>query len=261
MTIPKPEFPRTGGCMRRAIDIKTLGPDRVQGWLEDDFHYFGVTITHDGEKVVEVDGESRRFPYSSCPSARLSLRGIIGMPLVKRCTDIGNHTDMRSQCTHMFDLAGLVIAHAAHGREHRRYDAINPDRTGAAFDRESLSQNGRTRPQLFQDGKLVLEWELEGDTIVSPEAAAGVSLSAGFRGWTEKLEDLELAEWANILRRTIFISVGRMIDVDAAEGHARPGPPACHTHQPGIAEYGRRMVGSTLDHTDHPEFLLDDMNE
>ena len=52
-----------------AIDAST-----IRGDMEDDFHRFGVTLRHDGERVVEVVGDGTRFPWTTCPSAVEPLR-------------------------------------------------------------------------------------------------------------------------------------------------------------------------------------------
>lgn len=254
------KFPPSGGALHRKIDIKAE-EGRVVAWLEDDFHHFGVIITHDGSAVTDVQAEAKRFPISSCPGARVMLRDIIGMPLEKRSTDIGKYTNMRMQCTHMYDIAGLAVALAANGGTHRRYHAVVPDVDGA-HDIKRLETKGKRTVQLFCDDELVVTWDLDSQTITGPEPYAGVSLAKGFRAWSETL-GIEEAEWVSVLRRAVFISGGRLMDVDAGgssgakKGHHLTG--GCYSHQPNIAANARKIIGSTLDHTEHPERLLSEL--
>jgi len=183
-------------CARRAIDLRASG-NSVVAWLEDDFHHFGVELRHDGARVVAVDGQALRFPRNTCPGAVGKLQELVGMPLDKRSTALGQYTNMRLHCTHLYDLLGLAIAHAACDRVHRRYDAMVPDRE--SLDRANADNRigGRTAPQLYRDGELVMRWEVEGDLITGPAEYAGISMGRGFRVWTETL-DLDQAEAAHM---------------------------------------------------------------
>ena len=137
-------------------------------WLEDDFHHFGIEVRHDGEKVIAVDGQAARFPRDTCPGAVGILQEVVGMPLDKRATALGQYTNMRMHCTHLYDLLGLAIAHAACGREHRRYEAMVPDREPLDSANAYSRVGGRTAPRLYRDGQLVMSWEVEGNLITGP---------------------------------------------------------------------------------------------
>lgn len=226
-----------GGRLRRLIDLDPRAPDRVVAWVEDDFHHFGLTIHHDGQRITDVSGVAERAPWTTCLTAPLKLRGLIGQGLVRRASDIGRLIDMRFQCTHLFDLAGLAVAHAAHGRPHRRYEAVVPDAEGP-----ERAMNGIT---LQRDGVTVLEWSVASRTIVAPERHAGHSLDSGFRAWTETMDEAE-ADHAFILRRAIMVSSGRSIDLDTLDHADQTGMGAvCHTFQPENRLQGLRIVGAT----------------
>ena len=91
------------------------------------------------------------------------------MPLLKRSSDIGEIIDMRLQCTHVFDLAGLVLSHAAAGREHRRDDAVVTDRTILAWEEHDRRLLGKGHAELFQDGALVMAWDIDKRVITGPD--------------------------------------------------------------------------------------------
>lgn len=246
-------------CARRAIDLRAT-EGAVQAWLEDDFHHFGIRLAHDGARVTDIEGTARRYPRDTCPGAVGILRELVGTPLNARATAHGQYTDMRWHCTHLYDLAGLAIAHAAAGRARRRYDAMVPERSGVAEgDTAALLTRGRTAPVLYRDGEQILNWELEGNTITGPAPCAGISLGRGFRAWTESLP-LDEAEAAHVLRRAVLIALGRHFDVNslpAAGLSANRG--ACHSYQPDIAARSRHLIGTSRDYSDDPEGPLSEL--
>ena len=65
---------------RRRIELVTVSPEVVQGELEDDFHHFRVSIAHRDRRVVALDGEAVRHPWSTCPAALAPLRALVGAP-------------------------------------------------------------------------------------------------------------------------------------------------------------------------------------
>ncbi len=237
------------GSYRRRILLRAEGR-RVTGDLEDDFHRFRVHVEHDGERVVRAEGEALRFPWTSCPGALVPLARLEGMRLALSSRAAHDHTDPRAQCTHLFDLAGLAIAHASRGPGTRDYEIEVPDRVEA-----------RTRATLRRDGQPFLHWEIEGSRIVAPEPFAGRSTRAGFLAWVQETLAPDLAEAALVLHRACSISLGRLYDMDAVEGPSAFGLMAggvCHTFSPGTMEQARRIVGSARDLSREPEALLAD---
>lgn len=216
------------GTYRRQIDLKTWDPHTAVGWLEDDFHHFGITLNHDGSRITDVRVAEPRHPWSACPGAAQPLLELKGKPLFGRCSDIGEIVDMRQQCTHLFDLAGLLIAHIHHRRDHRRYEA-------AICRLDSLVPDAPAdwrRASLACDGVHVLEWDVRGDDIMRPESAAGHTIARGFREWTETMNELE-AEYASVMRRAVFVCQGRTVALDdATSAQNMPLPAVCHNYQP-----------------------------
>jgi hypothetical protein len=235
----------TSGYRRR---IRLVGSDgRVVGDLEDDFHHFRVTVDHDRRCVIAVKGEGIRFPWSTCPLAAEALLPIVGMPLSSRSTAVGHVTAARDNCTHMFDLAGLAVAHAGRGPVTRQYDVFAPDPPPARA------------ASLDRDGVRVFAWDVDEERILNPPQFAGVPLRAGFLAWAEANLDPDLAEAAIVLRRALHIAHGRMSDLDVLDTGAALMPMmsgSCYTFTPGRAEVGLRMKGSTRDFSDRPDELL-----
>jgi hypothetical protein len=247
-----PDTPAPPGYRRR---IQLTAPDdrTVVADLEDDFHRFRLTFSHDGEVITGLDGEAIRYPWSTCPEAEARLGSLIGAPLAERCTAVAKHDDPRANCTHLFDLAGLCSTHALAGRSSRRYDAYVPE----AVER-------RTRPVLWRDGAVVLEWDVDKRRVIGgTEPFEGVSLTGGFVRWVDDTLDPETAEAAIVLRRAWDIARARGRDLDGM-ADARPLaellPGACFTMQPDTAARAGRMKGTARDFADHPELLLSDLS-
>jgi hypothetical protein len=223
---------------RRRIELVTVSPEVVQGELEDDFHHFRVSIAHRDGKVVAVDGESPRHPWSTCPDALGPLRALVGAPVTADATAHGTRVEARTTCTHWFDLAGLAIAQAGAGRDRRRYDMTVPDR----------ELSGRTTAHLSRDGEPVLDWEVDIQTILGPAPFVDRSMGRGFLAWANATFDPDTAEAVIALRRVCRISMGRLMDLDEVErasdvGHGMDN--TCHTFTTGVMEHALRIKGAT----------------
>jgi hypothetical protein len=253
-------FPRSGGRLRRLIDLRHEHANLVVAWLEDDFHHFGVSLEHNAGRITDVRMAAPRTPWITCPGAAGPLRALVGKALLRRASDIGGLLDMRQQCTHVFDLAGLAMAHAAQQRPDRRYQAI-------VEDREVLAWNGPhpilgpTDARLLCNGHEVLAWHIEQGSITAPAEHAGQSLNRGFRAWSESLDE-DQAEYATILRRAQLVAGGRAIDHDQ---HQSAGSyldePLCYSFQPERSRQALRNEGSTLDYAASSEGMLAHLRE
>jgi hypothetical protein len=247
--------PVRSGAYRRRIRVVIDSPGTVAGGLEDDFHYFQVQVRHDAEHVTAVDANSRRWPWTTCPGAADPLRALAGMPLSRRCLAVGDWTDPRQNCTHMFDLAGLAIAHAARGGAvgtTRQYDVAIP--FGAQGGR-------RTNVELWRDGESTLTWTLEGMTCIDPPPYSEVRWRGGFLRWADEALDPDTAEAAIVLRRACDIGMGRGMDLDAipnAVDILDTQGRICHTMQPGTVEVAQRNRGTTRDYDGRVDELLAD---
>jgi hypothetical protein len=249
--IPVADPARHGsGIYRRRIRVETVEPGVVVAEMEDDYHHFRCTLRHDGRTVTACSGEAVRYPWATCPGATALLGQLAGMPLSPRSTAVGDHADVGDQCTHLFDLAGLAVAHAHAGRDLRHYAIDVPDRTGTT-----------TWPVLRRDGAPLLAWTVEGDVIAAPDLFEGQSLRRGFMRWAEAELDADTAEAAIVLRRATMISWGRAISLDAV-GVAAELPASftgrCHTFSDPHVHDAVRMTGTTLDFTDAADRLLTD---
>jgi len=248
----RPErLPYGEGIYRRRI-LLVAANGRVTADLEDDFHCYRVEIEHDGGQVGAVRGDAARYPWTECGRVFTPLQAFRGTPLSTSLTAVSRRANPRENCTHVFDLAVLAVAHAAAGRGRRQYDIAVPDRT-----------DGVTRATLERDGEPVLAWDLCGSEVSDPPPYAGRELrGAGLARWAEAELDPDTAEAAIVLRRGSFIANGRLGDFDSARDASvllAWAENSCHSFTRGIAEKALRVRGSTREFTHHPERLLADV--
>lgn len=248
------------GIYRRCIRIAT-SENEARADLEDDLHRFAVSIKHDGVCVTAITGLPIRVPWSLCPQSVKALDRLIGMPLSSHPQAVFRYTNGAQQCTHMFDLAGLAIAHAARGTRLRQYDVEAP----------YLEIKGPRSLLLRRDGLEILNWTIDGTTLLAPEAFAGRDIKR-LSAWAESAysgtnadadADFNLDDYEAIviLRRAVLISKARLHDWDifptaADTGH---GTGACYVFQPGVEERALRMVGSTREFTNTHDRMLSDL--
>jgi hypothetical protein len=248
-SLPYEAFERPG-IYRRRIRIQT-GPGEARADLEDDPHRYGVVIRHDGERVTAIGGLTLRTPWTLCREAARVLDRLLGMPLSSNPLAVYRYADGRVQCTHLFDIAGLAIAHAARGTLLRQYDIDVP----------CFNPMGARTARLRRDGHELLWWTVEDTRITAPTHFAGRNLRNMMPWVEERFADVDDFEAIVVLRRAVNISGSRAYDLDAmphaqATGHVTG---ACYVFQPGVAERAVRVFGSTLDFGESPEHLLADL--
>lgn len=225
----------TGGIARAAI--------------EDDFHHFRVEIRHDGVRITGTNAEAPRPPFSLCGAAGERLKQLIGMPLADDVILAAQGIEQRLQCTHQFDTALLAITAAARKTTFRTYEAVIPD--------DWLKSTDRIKTALLKrDDAQILNWRLESDVIIFPPAFAGISIGVGFSDYLSRQANKEIAEAAFILRRAIFISSGRAINLD--DRHVPPDNNGCWAQQPERRLLGIRNYGSQYDFSTEPDLLTAD---
>lgn len=244
------------GVYRRRVRLHNETPTRTVGELEDDFHHFRVELHHDGERIVAADGFHYRGPWSTCAESPAPLRAIEGHPLSSRASAVGGYTPARANCTHLFDLAGLAVAHATRGAgATRQYDIELTDPSGPRAEQHAT---------LWRDGEQVLWWRLEDREVVGPDEWKGAPLRVKFIAWAEERLDTDLAEAAIALRRIVDIAIGRTNDMDRhVEGAVTAGnmaPSTCYTYSAPVIVRSIRQKGSARDFLERPDLLLADMH-
>jgi len=243
------------GSYRRRLRTTVTAPGVVEGGLEDDFHHFSVRLEHDGALVRAVAGRAHRWPWTTCPDAVTPLRALEGMELSPRCLAPGDVADPKHNCTHLFDLAGLCVAHAARGGgtgTTRQYDVAIP----------AAAQGGQpTVVSCRRDGEIVHEWTLKGRRCAAPEPFASAPWRGGFLKWADETFDPDVAESAIVLRRACDIGMGRGMDLDAVDRADEMESlmlGVCYTMQPVQIRVALRNKGTVRDFDTDPAALLAD---
>jgi hypothetical protein len=244
------------GSYRRRIRLVATEPGIVESGLEDDAHYFKVVLRHDDRQVQGIEASAPRAPWSTCAGAAHPLHALVGMPLSSNCLAAGAWTDALHNCTHMFDLAGLAVAHAArvvagNGATRRQYDAEIPYDARAGVAREV---------RLHRDGELVLRWTVDGTRCLSPPPFSEVSFTGGFLQWAQRTFTPDDAEAAIVLRRACTIGSVRRFDLDQYENLAGivgfADSPSCYASQPERVAVSFRNRGTMRDYDRNPELML-----
>lgn len=226
------------GTYRRAI-ILSMADNVARGEMEDDAHHFAVTLRHDGQHIVEAEGEAIRTPWSICPGALNSVQRFVGLKLDLDNRTLAHDVHVAEQCTHMFDLASLLMRHVSCGTRLREYRIAMPiDDLDAP--REAI---------LERDGAEVLRWLVLGQTITGPAPYSGLDLQT-VNAWARaNLIDPDELEAVSVLRRAVYSSLARTMGLDkmvsATPLEGKLGP--CHVFRPGHIEKAERIVGSTID--------------
>jgi len=241
---------------RRRIRLVNVDPALTIGELEDDCHHFRIELHHDGATIISADGHYFRGPWSTCAKAGEPLRAIEGRPMDARASAIGGYANALENCTHMFDLTGLAMAHACRSTTERQYDIVVTDMQAPP----SLAQQA----VIWRDGVEIIRWQLEQREVVHPPAWAGAPLRNKFIRWAEERLDPDTAEAAIALRRLIDIAMSRIGDLDRfdraddATGTMMMG--RCMTYTPQNISVALRVKGSTRSWEHHGHLLLADMH-
>nr|WP_245843002.1 hypothetical protein [Sphingomonas laterariae] len=225
-----PLLPGEAG-LRRAVLIDPR-PGRVLAYLEDDFHHFEIALSHDGRAITGVEATTIRHPWTTCAGA--------GPKLIERLTgvalaDVASFDSPYAQCTHLYDLALFAASKAGGDRPHLFRMFVED------------WKNGLRRAVIDRDGVVLIDWRLDRETVLPPHDHAGRSLRE-LRHWAAELPADE-REAALLLRRAVFISVGRTFDPDLQEDVPNPPPGACFAHQPENFDPAARFRGSRRDFT------------
>jgi hypothetical protein len=240
------------GIYRRRIRLEA-GDGFVRGDMEDDPHRFGVVVRHDGERVTGIEGLPLRTPWDLCEGAVAQLQRIVGAPLSPNPQSLHRLLPASQQCTHLFDLAGLAVAHAARGIARRQYDVEAP----------VAKQTGPRRLTLWRDGERLLEWIVDGTRIAAPAPYIDQDTRTMLAWAAQAFPDADAYEAVCVLRRTVLISLSRLAHLDEhTHATAFPGRMGgCWVYQPGHVEQATRRVGSTREFIASPDRLLEDLDK
>lgn len=230
MSSSEPNYPAWPPGLWRRIILQP-GPGWIGGALEDDMHRFHLRFDHAEGRITKAHAEALRHPWSACPGAAPHIAGELTGALL---ADVAAR-DPALHCTHLYDLAVVLAAHAC-DTQPTRFDMRVADRV-----------DERTTATMTENGIEVPRWELEGTAITGGDYA-GRDLRK-LSGWKQELTPRE-AERATMLRRAVFISGGRQYDFPAGETAASQGPMrlgVCFNYQLPLAAQSTRSPGGFHD--------------
>ena len=245
---PNPNY--GSGTYRRRIHLRHRS-DHVLGELEDDCHGFRVQVFHDRSKVTRIEAETLRAPLNTCSGATRPLQELVGIALNTPPPEIVGTVNPRSNCTHLYDLTLLAIAHCARGEQEHRYDVAVADQP---------PEGGTAAAQVRLNGQCLHNWQLDWTTIVEPEAMQGKPVLHGFAAWAnESFAGLE-QEAAFVLSKGVFVALSRVYDmsnvagISATENESMRG--VCYSYSDGVRERAHYLGTNVRDFSDTAEQLL-----
>lgn len=208
---------------RRSIHIVSNAHNRAWAELEDDIHAFMVGVNHDGQRIVSIDVDIRRAPWSTCPGAEQVLKNGLQDALLE---DVRKYPEKTQQCTHLLDLATWSVGYAK-SRVDIRYDIFVHDAV----------QNVR-HAEIWRDGEKLIEWDESKFVLQPPHDAAGLNLFQ-INDWiktlsADKQEAVRMLRWGNM------IANGRAMTLEA-QSDATKMPPNCYSFQPERAVNAKRV--------------------
>lgn len=243
----KPNAHYGGGVYRRRIALHA-SPGEVKAELEDGPHGFRLRLLHDGEFITAVEPQAIRYPFTTCPGAVHLLQALLAKPLALEAAALRTILVPGNNCTHLYDLATLALAHAQRPCCSRVYDVEVPD-----------ERDGETSARVAVDGVSVHHWRVREHQLLAPQNLAGASLMSGFYRWVSQVFSGDQLQAAQVLQRGYFVSQARRYDLKNAAG--RPASDdsmpqgSCYTYNHGVVENAVR-TGAVRDFSDSPELLL-----
>ena len=240
------------GICRRRIRLHAFDGHAV-AVLNDDYHTMWCRLDHDGAHVTAIEGGLTRGPKDTCPGAPLALRELVGLPLDAERRSVQGEGKGARNCTHLLDLALLLLRFIASGERRRIFDFAVPDE-GARGSRVTVHVNGT----------IVHDWTVVREVIQFPTEYAGRPLFRGFSGWAEAMFDGVALDAALMVQKAMLVARGnrRIVDkngsVTARDEPERAGH--CYTYSEPRFSVARNNVNFVRDHTqgiveDLPDFL------
>lgn len=236
------------GIYRRRIRVENQ-PGRVLAEMEDVTHAFRLILEHDDCSVTAIEAKSIRYPFDTCPAAIAVLEPLVGCALGTDSLSFRNILQPGQNCTHLYDLALLALAHSIRPVRLRVYDISVPDEC----------EDGATI-RLERDGVVVYEWRVKAHQVLEPAALAGKPMRQGFYNWASEQFDGDSLESALVLSRGYFVSQSRRHDYMHQDGRpaAQDDMPegSCYTYNTGVVERAIHTGGMARDFTATAEQLL-----
>ena len=216
------------GIYRRRIVLTRQG-NRVEAKLEDANHGFSLTLDHDGQYIIKVDGQALRYPLSTCPQAMTRLQDFIGLPITMAEQDLRRRISARQNCTHWYDLLVLSIRHSQREQAQREIEIAVTD-----------PEDGVSACKVWIDVELVIDWQCRNWIIEQPARYRGISLSSGFSAWAFEQLSGDVLEAALALQKGYMVAQSRQHDLNITGGmpinDIQSPSGVCYSYTTGVFE-------------------------
>lgn len=241
---PNPDY--GSGVFRRRLRL-VVSTRRIDVDLEDSNHAFRLTLRHDGERIMVVEPDYVRHPFTTCPESRRFLSRLAGRPLAG--TDARRVIETREACTHLMDMTSMALAHWHEDGLRRLYDLAVED-----------ERDDRTLARISCDGAPVHEWVVVRHAIVEPHDLAARPVMKGFHGWASVTFAGMAFEAAMALQRGYFVAQARRFTTDPERDHPAIGDGmpdgVCYSYSRPAVQRALRIAGSKREFGSNPEGLL-----
>jgi len=244
------------GVFRRRIRLERFGDSlqgKVHGALEDCNHGFQSSVTYDEGKVVDIQPQFMRVPFTTCDGAWRPLQKLKGALVASSPAEFLAIAPPLSNCTHLHDLTLLTIAHTQCPARVVQYDVEVTDAVEGISDLRVWRMADDQNPQLMH------HWQSYQYMISSPQELKDKPLFMGFSRWANELFSGITNEAAFVLQKGNLVSIGRMLDVAgmtdsrAADENDRV---SCFTYSTENASSAIRIGNTVRDFTHTQEQLL-----
>jgi len=254
-----PTNPNFGsGIFRRRIRLRNIAlenrspcgaTEKVEAELEDTNHAFKCTLFHNNKSITNISTESIRIPLDTCPGAAEPIKQLIGLALNCPQKTIIKTANPKANCTHLYDLTLLAMAHSLREEYERIYDIELPDEIDEP-----------TPVSVLCNDKLLLCWHVQRWQITEPNEYAGKPLFKGFMQWAGQSLSGDQLEAAMLLQKGYFVAQARRYDLEVVAGEPALRDPSmygvCYSYNSPIVEGAIRNADTTRDFTETPELLL-----
>lgn len=247
MAKPNPAY--GSGIFRRRMSLRVAG-HRVAVDMEDDNHGFRVRLEHDGDRVTGLEIDAVRHPFNTCPEAiRLLQQRLLGLRLDEEEKTLRTRLVPGENCTHMYDMALIAMAHARDAESCVIYDMEVEDEC-----------KGITTARVARDGQTIHTWKIGNHTLLAPAEHAGQPVMRGFYQWASRAFSGIPREAAMVLQRAYFVAQSRRYSYAPAADHpaTSDGMPrgSCYSYNAGAVERAHRSDGTIRTFSDAPGKLL-----
>lgn len=230
------------GVFRRRVRVRPAD-GAVSVDIEDSNHAFRLVLRHHGARIVAVESEAVRYPFTTCSEAQQSLQRLVGQS-IDSAAQLREILEPRLSCTHLSDMAGLALTSAMDDQHERLYDIAVED-----------ERDGRTRARIYRNDVCVHDWQITNHSIVGPAEHAGQTVMRGFYAWARLAFQGALLEAAVALQRGYFVAQSRRYQFVPEVTSGMPEG-VCYSYSTPIVKRAHLVTGSMRDFSSSPDALL-----